>query len=460
MRKQILFALGLLATSACAQNKMILTKVDGGETIEFNTSSISEVNFEESTNSCTIVFNNQEVKDFNGNIAKISFKKQHAIDGTNARTISHSVGLGWNLGNQMDAQNNGVAIETGWGNPATTQQCFNKLKEYGFSTIRIPITWMGHIDDNNNYKIDERWMSRVEEIVGYAENAGLKAIINIHHDGAESKYWLSIKKAAENDAENAKIKEKIAAVWTQIAERFKEKGDFLIFESFNEIHDGGWGYGGTNNSDGGKQYGILNDWNQLFVDVVRATGYENTYRYLGVPGYSTNPQLTKDYLKVPNDPSKHVMVAVHCYDPYDYAIPCKYNQWGHTANPNDKPEWGEESSIDWTFGFLKETYIDKNVPCYLGEYGAVHRATEQAEAFRLYYMEYVTKSAMEHGLGCLFWDNGSKASGNEAFGVVNHADGSFINNGKDVVDIMVRAYYNTDPNYTLQSIYNRAPNPF
>ncbi len=455
MNKSLLIAFGLFAASLSnAQNKMLVSLTDGS-VVEFNTSSVSNVQFNKENNNCSITLKNGEVKQFDGNASHIGFKKHSAFDGTNAKTIGHSVGLGWNLGNQMDSQNNGVSGETYWGNPTTNQQVFNKLKECGFSTIRIPVTWMGHINDNDNYKIDDAWMNRVDEIVTYAENAGLKAIINIHHDGADSKYWLSIKDAAQDPNKNESIKKKIAGVWKQIAEHFKERGDFLIFESFNEIHDGGWGYG-ENLNDGGKQYAILNEWNQLFVDVVRATGYENKYRYLGVPGYCTNPQHTKDYLKVPKDVvDNRIMVAVHCYDPYDYAIACKFNEWGHTGK--DLAEWGEEGSIDWTVKYLKERFVDQNIPLYFGEYGSVHRDTERREKFRLYYMEYVTKAVSDAGFGAIFWDNGSTKSGEEAFGVINHGTGDYINNGKDVIDVMRKAYYNTDPNYTLQSIYNTAP---
>ena len=455
MNKYLLFALGLnLALSATAQNKMQVTLSDGNIE-EFNTSSISNVQFYKDNNNCTITLKNGTVKQYDGNVSHIGFKKQTAFDATNARTISYSMGLGWNLGNQMDAQNNGVSCETCWGNQETNQQVFDKLKEYGFSTIRIPVTWMGHIDDNNNYKIEDAWMNRVDEIVTYAEKAGLKAIINLHHDGADSQYWLSIKQATADPNAKAKIEKKIAAVWKQIAEHFKERGDFLIFESFNEIHDGDWGYG-ANLNDGGKQYGILNEWNQLFVDVVRSTGYENKYRYLGIPGYSTNPEHTKNYLVMPNDVVENrILVAVHGYDPYDYATACKFNEWGHTGK--DLAEWGEEGSIDWTFNYLKERFIDQNIPLYLGEYGAVHRDTESRERFRLYYLEYVTKSARDHGFGALYWDNGSTKSGMEAFGIINHNTGNYINNGKDVVDVLRKAYYNNDPNYNLQSIYNSAP---
>ena len=60
-------------------------------------------------------------------------------DGSAAWQMARKLGLGFNLGNQMDAYSNDVAGETVWGNPACTQQTFDKLKSYGFSSVRIPI---------------------------------------------------------------------------------------------------------------------------------------------------------------------------------------------------------------------------------------------------------------------------------------------------------------------------------
>ena len=75
-------------------------------------------------------------------------------------------------------------------------------------------------------------------------------------------------------------------VWLQIGQRFANYGDFLIFETLNEIQDGGWG-GGANRTDGGEQYRVLNEWNQVCVNAIRAAGGMNETRYIGIPGYVT-----------------------------------------------------------------------------------------------------------------------------------------------------------------------------
>ncbi|WP_111445310.1 cellulase family glycosylhydrolase [Breznakibacter xylanolyticus] len=371
--------------------------------------------------------------------------------------IDYHFGMGWNLGNQLDAHSNGVANETIWGNQATTQEAFNKIKAVGIESVRIPVTWLGKVGPAPSYTIDATWLNRVAEVVGYAENAGLKAIINIHHDGAESKFWLNITDAATNAMVNTKIKAQLQAMWTQIANKFMDKGNFLVFEAMNEIHDGKWGWG-ANLTDGGKQYEVLNEWNQVFVDAVRATGGNNADRYLGVPGYVTSPKLTIDHLVLPNDITPNrLMVSVHYYDPHKYALEDLYSEWGHTAAADKKDSYGDEAEVIAMFEKLKTKYIDQGIPVYIGEMGSVHRSTARAEAFRKYYLEYVCKAAKTYGLAPFYWDNGSAGTGKECLGLINHATGEYINNGKEMIDVMVKAMTNQDASYTLDAVYNSAP---
>ena len=197
MKRLILFALAICTITLNAQNIIEVTMGDGS-TQTYPTSSIENIHFGQG-NDFTITTEDGKTIAFDGNASNIKFKKNHAIDGTSVQTITQSLGLGWNLGNNLDAQNNGYASETAWGNHIATLKTFQAVKAAGFSSVRIPITWMGHIGNAPDYKIEEKYMNRVAEVVGYAKEAGLKAIINIHHDGADSKYWLDILGASKSD---------------------------------------------------------------------------------------------------------------------------------------------------------------------------------------------------------------------------------------------------------------------
>lgn len=376
------------------------------------------------------------------------------ITSSNPREVAAALGLGWNLGNQFDAHNNGVASETAWGNPRASQKLFDAVAASGIRTVRIPVTWLGQFGSAPDYTINKDYLDRVAEVVGYAENSGLNAIINIHHDGADGAHWLDIKGAANDAAKNAEVKKQITAIWTQIAERFKDKGPWLIFESFNEIHDGGWGWG-ANRNDGGKQYRTLNEWNQTFVDAVRATGGNNATRYVAVPGYVTNPELTMENLVLPTDPAQKTIVAVHFYDPNEYTLNAKFSEWGHTGK--DKESWGDEQNVRDVFSKLKAKYVDNGIPVYIGEMGNVNRSTDRARKFRLYYMEYVAKAAYDNGLAPIIWDNGAQSAGRECSGLFNRTTGNFYDDGGDVISVMVKALTTDSPDYTLDTVYNSAP---
>lgn len=367
------------------------------------------------------------------------------------------LGAGWNMGNHLDSHNDGVAGEMVWGNPRATQATFDAVKRAGFTSVRIPVTWLGHIGQAPDYKIDENWMNRVAEVVGYAEKAGLNAIVNIHHDGSDSQHWVNIAAAAKSDSVNTQVKRQLAAVWTQIANRFKNYGDFLMFEALNEIHDGGWGWG-ENRKDGGKQYRVLNEWMQVFVDAVRATGGKNRNRWLGICGYCANPELTIEHLVIPHDKAKnHLMISVHYYGPVEYSLECKFSEWGHTGAASKKAKHSNEDAVKNIFQQLRSTFVDKGYPVYIGETGCSYRGNVHDEAFRKYFLEYIAKAAHDNGIAMMLWDNGLTEPGRESHGYINHATGKFINDGEEMLKAFTGAYNNKDINYTLQSVYDKAP---
>lgn len=381
------------------------------------------------------------------------------VPGDNAAwKTAAKLGIGWNLGNHFDAHNNGVSGETFWGNPKATQNTFTKLKAAGFSTVRIPVTWLGHIGEAPEYTIEAAWLDRITEVVGYAEKAGLNVIVNIHHDGGDSKYWLDITTAALNAEVHKQIKEQIAAMWKQIAVKFADKGDFLIFESFNEIHDGKWGWG-ANRTDGGKQYACLNEWNQVFVDAVRATGGNNADRILGVPAYCTNTDLAIEAFKMPVDKvADKLMLSVHCYDPSTYCLEATHSEWGHTATASKKASGDNEADLKKTFVKLYDNYISKGIPVYMGEFGCVNRATVREQAFQQYYLKYYAKLSKVYGVPAMIWDNGAEGAGRERHAFIDHGTGEYCSpEAKKAMEAMISSYMNEDEDYTLESIYANAP---
>ncbi len=387
------------------------------------------------------------------------------------------MGMGWNLGNQLDAYEESptsshylMPDENVWGNPTVTLQAITKVREAGFTTIRIPVTWLAKIGPAPDYKIDAKWMARVTEVVGYARTAGFdNIIVDTHHDeDHDDGHWQDIKNAAKDKALNEQIKKEIAAVWTQIANNFKDAGDWLMFEGFNELNDGGWGHSAEFKANPRLQCDVLNEWLQVFVDAVRATGGNNKTRWLGVSTYCANPTFAK-YLVLPDDPANRLMVSVHYYDPSDYTLGKEgadgksylpYTDWGHTGAPGYKHAKYDEDHVQEIFGMLYENYIAKNIPVYIGEIGCSRRDKKDARAwaFSLYYMEYIAKAARTYCLPAVLWDCGGKGvPGPEHHYYFRHDTGEYYPDAKEAVDALLKGWFNDDPTYTLQSVFDSAP---
>ena len=394
-------------------------------------------------------------------------------DAVNQELIE-ALGLGWNMGNHFDGYYNGSWAgekegypgEIVWQNDETslaTQATFDGVKSLGFTSVRIPISWLRMIGPAPDYKIDETWINRIYEVVGFAHNAGLKVIINTHHDenhGVNNDYqWLDIKNAVNNSDLNASIKAKIKGVWTNIAQKFADCDDWLIMESFNEINDGRWGWSQDFLDNPRRQCNILNEWNQVFVDAVRATGGKNATRWLAVPTYAANPEYEK-YWTMPDDPAKKTILAVHFYDPSDYTIgDAQYSDWGHTGADGKKAAGGDEDHVRSVFNNLYTKYVSHGTPVYLGEFGCSMRDKNdlRAWAFYKYYMEYVVKAARTYGLPCYLWDNGTESTGKEQHGYIHHGTGKPIGNSKEIIDVMKKAWFTTSDGYTLDYVYGTAP---
>lgn len=294
------------------------------------------------------------------------------------------MGNGWNLGNTMDGHTGFTPSETLWQNVETTQALLKELHDIGFNTIRVPVTWGTMIDDENGYAIDEKWMSRVQDIVDYAVNMNMYVIINIHHDGAEQTGWLRI--GAED---LAPVKEKYAAVWGHIAERFKDYDEHVIFESMNEVTGPG--------SYLAEDTAIINEFNQIFVDTVRATGSNNAVRWLSVPGRYTNIVNTTNPdngFKLPQDTVENrLFVAVHYYD-------WQFGMLETTQTTVFIFEAVERLLAE--FERLK-VFTDNGIPVILGEYGAINKNNT---AERAYHMEIVTRICQMVGVVPCYWDQG------------------------------------------------------
>jgi aryl-phospho-beta-D-glucosidase BglC (GH1 family) len=317
-----------------------------------------------------------------------------------AQHIAGKMGVGWNLGNTLEA----ICGEDAWGAEHTTQQLIDSVKAAGFNTVRLPVSWFCHSDTTASV-IDKDWIARVKEVVDYCIKDDMYVIINMHWD----KGWLENR---VNKANQDIVNKRQRIYWTQIANYFKDYDEHLLFAGANEP-----------NSHDSIQMSVLLTYHQTFIDAVRATGGNNSSRTLIVQGPSTDIDDTYKLMKtMPKDKIvDHLMAEVHYYTPYQFCLMEKDANWGKlfyywgkgnhsTTDTAHNATWGEESDVEKNFGKMKEQFVDKGIPVIIGEFGAGKRKlvppSDQAlnNASVDSYYKYVVKSAVSKGLIPICWD--------------------------------------------------------
>ncbi len=343
--------------------------------------------------------------------------------------------IGWNLGNQFECSAPGQdgesmqigmpdgseKAETAWGNPVVTKKTIKAVKQAGFNAIRIPIRWQCHITNAQAMSIDKGWMTRIKEVVDWCLANDLKVIINVHHDK-----WLEGRPTYQYQEEN---NQKLALLWLNIASEFAQYDYRLAFAGTNEVHvRDNWGKPEPEN------LAVQNSYNQTFIDVVRATGGNNSKRHLLVQTYVCNPDFgvhNGDFI-IPKDVegngNNYMSVEFHYYNPWDYAGDCQYNYWGQESKQKGlEVSPSDEKTMDGMLDLLVSTWADKGLGIVLGEWGVTDRQkigqTEAIHQNMTYYCQYLVNACRQRGISTFVWDNNTFGSGPEHFGIFDRNQG-------------------------------------
>lgn len=317
-----------------------------------------------------------------------------SLSSQSASRFVENLTVGWNLGNTLDAvDGSGLKTETSWGNPKASQKLITAVKKAGFNTVRIPISWGKHIDDEG--LIDDAWLYRVQEVIDYAYDSGMFVIIDMHNDDG----WMKFDKKSFKNASD-----KFYVVWWQIARRFKNYDEHLIFDAISSP-------GEFTDSDADLKTQLKNI-NQLYADfvyLIRNSGGCNDTRFLMLaPFCAYADYATMSALELPDDDK--LIVSIHSYEPNSIAI-----------NPDLKmkkfTQFGKECISD-VFKNINKAFISKGIPVIMSEFGFINKnnADECAKAAK-----YFIRKANSYGIPCCWWDNGvTKASKNgESFGLID-----------------------------------------
>lgn len=337
------------------------------------------------------------------------------------------MGAGWNLGNTLDSNSGDTThmwierwterktsdYETAWGQAVTTRALMKMLREAGFRTIRVPVTWWPHLGAKFEFegnstewfpsrnpigdKVDDAWMARVKEVVDYVLAEDMYCVLNVHHDtGTANTHWLIA--SEENHAQNSA---RFKSLWTQIAETFKDYDGRLVFEGYNEMTDkyDSWcfaSFASPNHYDAAEAkgaYNAINAYAQDFVDAVRATGGNNLQRNLVVNTYAAcsgdgdwNSHLLDPLkeMRLPEDKVKdRIALQVHYY-------------------PTFKTLPEGKASADKFISNINTHLVVKGAPIIVGEWG-VGTTYEENQYAAVSFAEYFVRKAKENGIATIHW---------------------------------------------------------
>ena len=368
------------------------------------------------------------------------------LKNADTEAILEEMGLGWNLGNSLDATGgSGLDTETSWSNPKTTQALIDKVKSLGFNTVRVPVSWGKHVS-GDNYTIDSAWLARVKEVVDYCYKNDMYVILNIHHDTKSSASASGAGYYPRSSAYSSSEKF-VTSVWSQVAEYFKDYDYHLIFETLNEPRLIGTGYEWWFDkwsipSEVKDAIECINKLNQKAVDTIRATGSNNRGRLIMCPGYDASIDgATVSGFKLPTDISgnkNRIAVSVHAYSPYNFAMNVGS---GSTSTYTSSIK----NELQDLFSTLKSNFRDKGIPVVIGEFGSTDKNNT---AERVKWATDYTALAKKNNIPCVLWDNNAFAvyNGNsivlnsEYHGYINRKNNTVTSPAKDVIEALMKPY--------------------
>lgn len=345
---------------------------------------------------------------------------------SNAKALIAKIHAGINIGNTLEVPDpDDETAETKWGNPRVNVEYIAGLKALGFNAVRIPCAMHSHQTDAESHIISEAWIKRIKEVVGYCIDNDMYVVLNSHWDTG----WLEDN--IFNPAKKKSILAEQTAIWTQVAEAFRSYDEHLIFAGANEPGMNETSSQGQSWEKDPSALARLVEYEQAFIDAVRATGGNNTKRCLVFQGLGTDISHTAKYMgNIPTDTANHdgrLIAEVHFYEPYPWALMTEDASWGNTffywgeGNHKDgsahNPTWGEESHVKSQMASIKSKFVDAGIPVIIGEYSSriLSKSTDDEkldldlhQKSRAYYNQVVTREAKNNGCAPFYWETGQE----------------------------------------------------
>lgn len=285
-----------------------------------------------------------------------------------AFAMNARIGRGVNLGNALEAPREGA-----WG-VVIKEEFFPLIKEKGFSSVRVPVKWSGHAQTTPPYTIDPEFFERVDWVVEQALANDLVVILNIHHFD-------------EIHGDPQGQREFLLALWAQIAERYKDAPETVIFELLNEPH-------------GDRMTAAV--WNELAAETLAVVRQTNPDRFVIIGPVQWNNVDMLAALRLPED-DRRLIATFHYYNPFHFTH--QGAEWNEGADRWLGTTWdateAEKAAVQKDFDKAVRWSQQYNRPIYMGEFGVYSKADMDSRAR---WTAYVTREAEARGFSWSYWE--------------------------------------------------------
>ena len=307
--------------------------------------------------------------------------------------IVAEMGRGINLGNVLSAPTEG-----NWAF-SVYEEYFDQVKDEGFGNVRVPVDFFGgsflnadytvngsertlsslsNCDDNScfselagtqnqyngspdDYYVNPLYLDRLQQVVDWSMSKGLVTIIDFHGAKLKENFLYTFDQSDINginyysDPTSAKRiadLNKFKAIWRDVAERFKDYPEILLFEVFNEPYF--W-----------LSANEISTISSDIINIVRSSGSNNESRKIIVTGGDTNSWEV--IFQIPNDlinSDPNLIATFHYYQPMSFTSSMQENNNNFNLSQNAK------NQITQRFSQINSWSTTNNIPVYVGEFGA------------------------------------------------------------------------------------------
>jgi endoglucanase len=251
------------------------------------------------------------------------------------------------------------------------EEHFKLIHDAGFQTVRINLHALQRMTTASDYKLKDAWLDTLDWAVKTALANNLMVILDLHNYTDISQDPLG-------------FKPRFLAFWKQIAARFQDAPNTVLFEILNE-------------PNGQLTPRLWNEFLGEALAIIRATNPTRTV-VIGPPFWNGIDHL--DDLTLPEE-DHNIIVTVHYYEPMEFTHQGAH--WSKETAHLSGIRWGsaeEKKRVENDFARVQKWSLDHHRPILLGEFGAYEKGPMKSRAR---YTACVARTAESLGWAWTYW---------------------------------------------------------